>query len=599
MLCSLLPLRSRPGSVWRFLALSAAVWASLAWSSSEAGAEWRSDVGYDALQTFLGDQVPSGVGVSFSMVEAGTGDSDAKAYFPVPVDYDPNRAQDPPSNYDLWFGNETDPDGVGVTFIDGSSLSSNGLSNHSAGQARIISSNFNGQSIAPRLNEITVYQASHYLESVLNTLESAAPLTQDFRVQNHSWIGSYGESVDEEDPDNVAALRRFDYAIDAANGGEGMTAVVGVNNTSSMPYLMAHAYNAIAVGNSDGSHSIGFTLEDDPAIAGDNSYGPGRPKPDIVSSQPPTAQNSTTSTSTSAVSSVAILLHESATAPDASRGEVIKAQLLAGATKDEPEFSSWSRTPTQPLDAHYGAGEVNLLNSYKIQQGGRHRASLLPPLQFAGKYGWDYGEISEGEALNYDFIIETGSHVAEASIILTWFAEVHDFDDGKPDLANLDLKLFDSSLLYKSAEIDASVSQVDNVEHLYLTDLGPGRYTLEVSADQLSTRDFSVAWRWETLFDQASADFNQDGIVDGTDLLTAQRNSLTLLGARQADGDADGDGDVDGDDLRLFGESFGALVADLPVPEAMLAAVPEPASALLLLAGVVFLRGGRRRIYAA
>ncbi|MDC0936287.1 hypothetical protein OAS39_08355 [Pirellulales bacterium] len=563
-----------------------------------AGAEWQSDIGYDTLQSFLGTQVPSGVGVSISMVEASNGDPATGAYFPVPTDFDPDAAQDPPTNHDQWFGNDTDPDGIGVTFIDGSLLQSNGLSNHSAGQARVIISNLDGQSIAPRVNEITVYEANHYLEDVLNIVATAAPLAQNFRVQNHSWIGSYGDRVDEEHPKNVKALRRFDYAIDSANGGKGMTTVVGVNNAASMPYLLSHAYNSIAVGNSDGSHSVGLTLDDDPAIAGDNSYGPGRLKPDIVSS-PPVAANSTTSTSTSAVSSVAVLLHETATAIDAARAEVIKAQLLAGATKDEPEFTSWSRTSTQPLDIHYGAGEVNLLNSYKIQRGGRHSATLGPPVELAGTYGWDYGEISEREALNYNFVIESGTHVTEASIILTWFAEVTDFDIGAPDVANLDLRLFESTSAFKDLEIDRSVSEVDNVEHLYLTDLGPGIYTLEVSADAVSTRDFGIAWRWDTLFDETSADFNLDGTVDGNDWLTAQRNYRTIVGASHADGDADGDGDVDSDDLELVSTSYGVTRIDPPLPGVALSAVPEPGAVLLLLLGVVLLRSGRRRVYAA
>ena len=56
---------------------------------------------------------------------------------------------------------------------------------------------------------------------------------------------------------------------------------------------------------------------------------------------------------------------------------------MAGATKQEfanwtdpattePTPNPWNRTPTQPLDDMFGAGELNVYNSYLIQLGGQH-----------------------------------------------------------------------------------------------------------------------------------------------------------------------------------------------------------------------------------
>lgn len=570
------------------------VWARLVWGfvafvallPAAAFATWRDDVGYTTLESFLGDLTPQGRGVSFSLVEATSGGNPSSdPYFPVPTDYDPNVPQNPLSTYDTLFGSTTDADGVGVVFIDGSGLQSNGVSNHAAGQAKTILSNVEGQSIAPGVNAVTVYQADHFLGDVLNADSNAAPLALDFRVQNHSWIGSYGSTVAEEHAKNVTALRRFDYAIDMANGGEGLTAVVGVSNGPTMPWLLAPSYNAIAVGNSDGSHSVGLTLEDDPAISGNNSYGPGRAKPDIVSSPPPTAGASTTSTSTSAVSSIAILLHETASAPDARRAEVIKAQLMAGATKDEPEFAGWSRTTTQPLDVEVGAGEVNILNSFKIQQGGQHAGAASQPSTSVGSYGWDYGVIDAGGDLYYNFEVAEGSSATELSILATWFAEVDNFRTGLPNVANLDLAFYDSSETFLGAVLDESVSQVNNVEHIYQVDLDPGLYTLVLSGDASRSRDFALAWRMETLLDVPSADFNGDGLVTGIDLLTLQRNIGTLMGATFAEGDADGDGDVDADDQGIFFAAYGA--GQTVAPPLLAAAVPEPTAATAALLGVL------------
>ena len=97
----------------------------------------------------------------------------------------------------------------------------------------------------------------------------------------------------------------------------------------------------------------------------------------------------------------------------------------------------------------------------------------------------------------------------------------------------------------------------------------------------------------ETLFDDPSADFNGDGLVAGSDLLTLQRNFGTLMGATLADGDADGDGDVDADDLRHFQDAYGA--GPIITAPLLAVAVPEPAAAAIALAALAALALGRRR----
>jgi hypothetical protein len=133
-----------------------------------------------------------------------------------------------------------------------------------------------------------------------------------------------------------------------------------------------------------------------------------------------------------------------------------------------------------------------------------------------------------------------------------------------------------------------SVSTVDNVEHIYLTDLGPGTYTLKVSG--AANWDYGLAWRMSTKFDEISADFNADGVVNGTDFLIWQQNVGTLLGAAHGQGDADGDGDVDGDDLAAVN---GHVMPPIPpaVGGGAIAAIPEP-STLALVAGALLAAAG-------
>ncbi|QDS99904.1 PEP-CTERM sorting domain-containing protein [Adhaeretor mobilis] len=88
----------------------------------------------------------------------------------------------------------------------------------------------------------------------------------------------------------------------------------------------------------------------------------------------------------------------------------------------------------------------------------------------------------------------------------------------------------------------------------------------------------------------ANADFNGDLIVNGEDFLTWQENEGST--GALADGDADGNGTINGLDLAVWQAQYG------PVPQATasIAGVPEPASAALVLLGMVCLGGTRRRV---
>ncbi|WP_172992032.1 autotransporter-associated beta strand repeat-containing protein [Lacipirellula parvula] len=84
------------------------------------------------------------------------------------------------------------------------------------------------------------------------------------------------------------------------------------------------------------------------------------------------------------------------------------------------------------------------------------------------------------------------------------------------------------------------------------------------------------------------ADFDNDGDVDGADFLTWQRNFGTA--GDNAHGNANGDGTVDGLDLAVWRNQFGA---GSPANVAA-SAIPEPASAALLLLAAGALAGARR-----
>ncbi len=130
------------------------------------------------------------------------------------------------------------------------------------------------------------------------------------------------------------------------------TNVVALDNgTGSLPYIYGQSYNSIVVGLTNGNHSRGST-----------TLGvTGRTKPDIV------APLSATSYATPVCR---ICCHAIAFGgpivriTDARAPEAIKAIIMAGA--DKSAIPAWSNTETRPLDSIYGAGELDVYNSYQI-----------------------------------------------------------------------------------------------------------------------------------------------------------------------------------------------------------------------------------------
>jgi hypothetical protein len=91
---------------------------------------------------------------------------------------------------------------------------------------------------------------------------------------------------------------------------------------------------------------------------------------------------------------------------------------------------------------------------------------------------------------------------------------------------------------------------------------------------------------------QPTADFNKDGVVDGADFLTWQRNAgRTGAAATFARGNADGDLDTDAADLAIVQAQFGHVAG----ASGTLAAVPEPAGFILVFSAAAGITAVSRR----
>lgn len=226
-----------------------------------------------------------------------------------------------------------------------------------------------------------------------------------------------------------------------------------------------------------------------------SSIGPtidnGRCKPDI------TAPEYVTSFSTPQVAGSAALLMQAALRGDGGNARksafdprTIKALLLNGAVKP----ADWTNGSATPLDARYGAGVLNVFNSYKQLIGGRQSyiastriasGSAHPP-NFKKKTmsvlnGWDFNNITSSgngntakDGVNHYYFNVTnssGNYLCNATLV--WNRQF-----AKTNINNLDLFLYNCA---NSNLVACSTSLVDNVEHIFISDLPPGRYDLQVS----------------------------------------------------------------------------------------------------------------------
>lgn len=410
--------------------------------------QWKTDIDWTKLFSEVGGLLENGAGLAVAMAEA-------------PIN----------ANFDFM------PDSTWVEFIGKSITNGSNGNNTPSGHATVMAQTFfgNSVSIAPGVTNITVYEANDWVNNRLGFASGADPVAQPFRVHNNSWIGT---GLTSAQTTNIS--RRVDFVATQNQ----MTIVGGTNNGAAnpLPDILAHSYNAIIVGMTNGAHAAGSTT----------TYGNPRIRPDIV------APIGSTSEATAIVSSAATLLHHKAGGGLAGRIDTMRAVILAGATKQE--FPTWDRTTTRPMDERYGAGELNVYNSYRIIEGGQFAGSVSEPGSSVGLRGWDYRpSITAGSQQYYDFTVANGFQLNELSIALTWNMQITDTNASPlvfaPSelLGNLNLDFYDSTGVFLGNLLDSSLATGGNVEHLYFSSLAAGRYTLRVTSD--TTRDYAIAWR--------------------------------------------------------------------------------------------------------
>jgi len=326
--------------------------------------------------------------------------------------------------------------------------------------------------MATNVLHVDNYDADYYITNYLANYDPA----QNDLVVNQSYTYGFLSVADQEQVDSMYDNYEEMYRtlfVSAVGGGP----------TSSNAYAPGTSYNGISVGVYDNISGAFF-----------NNIGPtidnGRCKPDI------TALEGATSFSTPQVSGASADLMQAALRGDGGSDtnsafdlRTIKALLLNGAVKPP----GWTNASFYPLDQRYGAGVVNVFNSYRQLTGGKNSAivsqlitagSSHPPTGDTGTEpvlnGWDFATSTSSRSPAKDavahYYFDVSNHLAgarfTATATLAWNRQLN-----QTNINNLDLFLYNCA---NSNLVAGSTSLVNNVEHIYQPSLAQGRYDLQV-----------------------------------------------------------------------------------------------------------------------
>ena len=448
--------------------------------SPAAQASYITDIGYGALQAQqaqLGAATPTGAGVRVAHVEA---------------------SESTVGNQSIFMPNPSHPDFTGKTITPIGGNQSGLFSGHATEVGRLL---YGSNSIAYGVTQIASYEASSWWNSLYTSFGTAS--TSLDRVANHSWVGGSGS-----DSGIGSILRLVDRQVTL---NEYIQVVGLTNGIGSSPLLGGSAYNVISVGRTDGVHQQGSV-----PVSGDPLYGAERTAPTLVAPQ------GTTSAATPVVAAAAAVLvqtgHEGGltlsegsttiagveTIYNAERSETVKAALMAGADRQTAntstdanitDYRSAGHETANGLDSRYGAGQVNIYNSYRILAGGEQRSFQNGGSDIAA-FGFDHGAIGglsgSGRTASYFFNAPAGDVSLFASLV--WNLDVSNNSLLTSQLYNVDLSLFDVTT---NSLVASSASLLDNTENLYFKLLLGNRYEMRVTTNETGNFlwDYALAWR--------------------------------------------------------------------------------------------------------
>ena len=416
--------------------------------------------------------------------------------------------------------------GLSITYIDfngtqsttvGNTYTSNSIHYYDteSDHADSVGGYFYGSNgVAPNVAHIDNYDASYFQSSIIghasynnNTKTWNQPTTlNNDKVVNQSFINNFPSNSSSSYVNNAQAAidaqydnytNTYNTIFVSAVGNGNLDVEAGTGSRINPP---ATAYNSIAVGAypySSSTTGLGPTSD-------------GRDAPVIV------APASATSYSTPMVSGAAAIMVQAGQNADgylagdgfanqtayvnaATDNRTVKALLINGAVKPTGWTNSYTISgstytynaptaiTTTPLDPRYGSGVLNVDNSYNNLAAGRVQASavnnsptVITSPTITQTQGWDFSTITAGgsaDIAHYVFNLSNASTAYDLTTTLTWNAQtlvqLNNFTEA---LNHINLKFYNST----GSLLASSSSAVDNLQQLYLLNLAPGTYDLQL-----------------------------------------------------------------------------------------------------------------------
>jgi len=550
--------------------------------SASTHASYQDDIGYTKLKLEQGLATPDGSGIPVTQTEASTaGSGNPAVYLP-----DDNQTE---------LSTTTITDKSGTTTSD--------FSTHATNVGKTFYGNLS--SIAPGISLVDAFLADDWLLEGGLRLRGMKPLASSSRIANHSWIGDFG-SINTSD-----LLRRADWLV----ARDEFIQCVGVkNNTRVNKPLMSSAYNVIAVGKSDGENGFGTVMID-------VDYVSGRVRLELV------APKSTSSQATPVVAaSTSLLIEHGQNNPRLStdpievstsnrngdiiyntgRSEVIKAVLMAGADRstkntNAPDITDYRIAPenqtTNGLDARFGAGQVNIYNSFQMINAGEQNSNEDIGTGNISANGFDYDPSfggSGGSNSTASYYFSTGADQVILATTLAWNIKIEGGNDtdfsGTAHRYDLDLDLYD--ITGSKVLLESSHSTIDNTETIWTRLPANKSYLLEVrrgDGQGSFNWDYALAWHMiniivdtdgDGISDRQDTDDDNDGLpdtweiannldpLDGSDAsMDPDSDGLTNMqeyevGSNPENSDTDNDGLADGAEVKIYGTDPTVFDAD-------------------------------------
>ena len=451
-------------------------------SSLESQAGTLDDIGFTDLKLELGSALPDGSSISVTQVEA-----------PVSVACVPNTAL---AEFNLITFNDYT---LGVTGC------TDGLA---SGHATSVAQKFFGAvtSASTAIGSVDLFETNNWLFSGFLNTYAVNPGISATRLANHSWVGNHPDANV-----NIDILRRVDFVVEQ----DEFVQVVAMVPNPTTTHLLSDSLNAIVVGLSKGSSSGTTALS--------SIYTAGRTRPDIVA-----PESTVSSASPRAASAAALLMDYAHTNPllsngstsnrdniitiyNAERSETIKAILMAGADRNTVgntnsiDITNYrvdvANQTNNGLDRRFGAGQINVYNSYHILAAGEQNSAEDGGIIFANT-GFDYdpsfgGLNGSNATATYSFTTSAiGGQKIKAALV--WNLDVLTISTDK--LYNLDLQLID--VTGGNAIVASSTSTIDNTENIWVDLASNNEYQLKVIRSSGQTDfnwDYALAWQISTL----------------------------------------------------------------------------------------------------